>query len=84
MGACVPFSFAMAQPLPRVPDVTQFLSSLGLPQAVPTHSCLSGRVLAQLPRTVADPEYKPYIHWISGQPGTPASEAHISYPTELI
>lgn len=68
----------------RLPEVTQFLSSLGLPQAVPTHSCLSGRALALLPRTVADSEYKPYIHWVSAQPGTPASEAPTSYPTDLI
>lgn len=42
MGACVPFSFGMAPPLPGLPEVTRFLSSLGLPQAMPRHSCVSG------------------------------------------
>lgn len=33
--------------------------------------------------TVENSEYKPYIYRIPGWPGTPASLAHTSYPTDL-
>ena len=74
----------MAQLLPRLPGMTQFLSSWGLPQAVPRHSSLAGWMLAQLHGTVVDSEYKPYIHWISGWPWASANGTHTSYPTDLV
>lgn len=43
-------SLWLAQPLPRLPEATQFLSSLGLPRAVSRHNSVAGSGLAWLPR----------------------------------